>query len=670
MPRRWRPECLLLAVFLCGCGIQPDEPETVTSGEWIRSLVSRAGIAESNAKYDIAGVYADDDCYGAVQSAAAFGVLVSGETFDPAMTLTYGQAADTIVRLLALPDPGSQAKRIRAAADLGILAQKDPDQICQRQEAEEALDAAVEMLNHPEFKNEEIIEKDPQTEIIHMQPHRYSEADGTAEFPADCGLKAGDLVSWTEADRSERICVVEEVSPAENRDAVLLMPADPLMYTSSMQVSGEADLDFTDAEITAAAGTAAGIAPAALKPAGKLTVAGYDIDYTLSSSGVTAEVSRTLAHGEELFASLKLSGIHVKYSWKSAGDDVRGAFFTVSCHSQEDFGVRMESYRRYYGDLSALRPDDFLQSLRTMLQTASRTPVEIPVCTLRVPLEGTSTLSVKVQLVLKLYAGGRMQLTLSQDTLAGMEKRNGAFRLIHSYEHEENAGIRADFSVTGIIRFAFDFLRKSLMDAGVEAGAQCTGTTSFHLYEEDGTMRTVTEDLPYDAADELAQGNPDVLVCTDLNAYWVLNILLNSENSVLSRFGLNRTFRILGSGSSIFPGGKVHLENLQIVESCTRKERGKQPEMQEPVSSERILIDAYAKAVHLGSPAAVQIRALPDGYTMKDIEFVSSDPSVATADSSGLVTAHRSGSTEITVRTSDGKHTAVCSILVPVEEPA
>lgn len=682
MRPRWRPELLLVSLLLAaGCGLRQAPADVISKGEWIEMLTDAAGIVpDPEEKPYIAGMAADDAYFSSVQCAAAFGVLDEDDAFDTKELLDRDWAAYTLVRLVG-SDPVSEEvadadrcvhpDEAAAAAELGILTCRsdgsfDPQDLMTRDEAQKALARAIDLLNHPDLPERNEITVRDDAEIRQIEKPAFDASSGIASFAEACSLQEGDLVTWAESDGTVR--VMETVRVIDERHAELL-EADPLSYTESMDLSGEADLDFSKAEVIGE-GQQSGAVHASARPVGSLNIAGYEIDYTLSSSGVSAEVSRTMPHGEELYASLKLNGIHVKYSWKSARDNVKGAYFTVSCHAQEDFGVRIENYRKLYGDFSALKPDDFLNSLRNVLTSASAEPVEIPICTLRIPLEGTHTLSIRAQLLLKIAAGGRLQLTLSQDLLAGMEKREGAMRLIHENEHEENASVRADFSVTGIVKFAFDFFRKSLMDAGIEAGAQCTGTTSLHLYGEDGKKNTVQVPVSYDAADEMAEGNPDVLVCTDLNAYWVLRIRLNSDDSVLSRFGMKRTFSLPGSGSSIFEKGRVHLENFRVTDSCTRKDRKQVMKVQETVTTDRILIDAYARAVHIGEPEKIRVRGIPSGYTEKEIVYVSADPSVASVSADGLVTAHASGSTEVTVQTADGKFSAVCSILVPVETEA
>ena len=54
----------------------------------------------------------------------------------------------------------------------------------------------------------------------------------------------------------------------------------------------------------------------------------------------------------------------------------------------------------------------------------------------------------------------------------------------------------------------------------------------------------------------------------------------------------------------------------------------------------------------------------PSNATNKSVTWSSSNTSVATVSSSGLVTAKAAGSTTITVKTNDGNKTATCAVTV------
>lgn len=621
----------------------------------------------------------------AIELAEGFGILADEETDESENWLDRGFTASTIANLLLLEETEAVIEdiadnpykdKIQAVVDAGLMEMENgkfsPDEYVERSEGLALLDEVVERLNNPTFEEKYEVQEDPAVSITPIEPVSFDEDEMVVQVNDSTGYKTGDLVRFADEEHMMRVFTVEEVEG----NALHIAEADPLSYTQSIDISGEADLDFSEAEIIDGnvnpLPSHSTVQSSFRKPVHHLEANGFNVDFDMDSSGISAEVSKELPHGEELYASLKFNGIHVSYSWSSTRDNVKGAYFTVECHTQEDIGIRIESYKKLYGDLSKLDPHEFLNSMRTLFKEASTEAIEVPICTVRIPIANLPDITVKAQLLLKIYAGGRAQFTLFQNHLAGMEVRNGSPRLIHEYDHDETANLRSELTATGAVRFAFDLFKKSMMDISLEAGASCAAVPVLHLYDEEGNHETYTESFSPDAADELAAGNPDILVCTDINAWWVLKIELNSDKSVLHKFGLSRTFNILDSdNSSIFPGGRVHMENFSIVPSCTRKERIKDTKAEEEViTSDKLIIDAYAKAVHIGNAKQITITGMPSGYAQSDIVFSSSDSSIASVDQSGNVTAHASGSAIITISTKDGKYYAKCNILVPVENPA
>ena len=66
----------------------------------------------------------------------------------------------------------------------------------------------------------------------------------------------------------------------------------------------------------------------------------------------------------------------------------------------------------------------------------------------------------------------------------------------------------------------------------------------------------------------------------------------------------------------------------------------------------------------LGATETLIATVSPANATNKSVTWSSSNTSVATVSSNGLVTAVSPGTTTITVRTEDGKKTAICKVTV------
>ena len=84
----------------------------------------------------------------------------------------------------------------------------------------------------------------------------------------------------------------------------------------------------------------------------------------------------------------------------------------------------------------------------------------------------------------------------------------------------------------------------------------------------------------------------------------------------------------------------------------------------DPVSVESVSLDITSLGLIIGETQTLVATVLPDDATNKTISWSTSDASVATVNSSGLVSAVAEGSATITVTTADGDFTATCDVVV------
>ena len=663
--------CALVAASGCAKYVS-----TIETGKWLAMMVEEGGISSSSPS-------SDKNAYEqAVVDAVSFGILKDETEVDLAKPLTTETAAYLICNLLDQEPIAYDVRgitdsiykeQIMTIASLGLLVcdkngKIDPKEILTEEQAKDILSKSIEILNDPNLiqKEEVILRED--IAIKSIQPETFDPVSEQAVFDISSDIVKGDLVQWIDGNGRTLLYEIKDVHTTD-KIAANVEVADPLLYTEEMDISGESEIDLSKVEIIDDEENGVTAAPSSFQLR-ETTIHkhGFDITLNVGSRILAVDVRRTLEHGEDLYASLQLNGIKVKYKWHSSKDLMKGAFFKVSCHTEEDLGVNMESYKKVYGDLSKLDPEHCLASMKDMFSNMSEEPIEVPLCTFRVPIEGTSLLTLKAKLSLRIYAGGRAELTLSQDHTAGLEIRNEKIRTIHEFKHDEEAKIRANTAFTGVLKFAFDFMNKSLMDVGLETGAKAYLHTFFNIYTEDG-RKVREEDIPYDIADELTRDMPDLLVCADVNAYWILNVLINSRGTVLNRIGFSTILHLLNSeNASIFPGGKVHMENFEVVERCTRFDRKAFKRASDDVQTDRLEIDAYAKAMHVGDISTLQILSLPYGYKKDDLSFCAYDTDIVSIDDDGVICALKPGATKVKVSTSDGKYRVYCSVFVAMEK--
>ncbi|MEE8807070.1 MAG: Ig-like domain-containing protein [Lactimicrobium sp.] len=681
----------VLCVTLLAAGCQRAPVQTMTIGEWMNEAAQRAGLSKEVTETPyFANVTADSPYFVPVQSAVDFGILETQYAIDPEAELSRQWAAYTMVNLLgaSLTD-ASQLKDVstspfashcETAVQLGLM-QADgqqrffPERVMSKEEALHLLDDVVKQINDPSIATKEKAVISQDADIVRIQPLSFDESKGIILLEPKDDISAGSLVSWMDEDGREYVYEVNDLSEDGSKSVLHVVPADLSSYSDELQLEGEDTIDFSKAEILEDPDDdTASIQDPFLSPASihklqrQKTINGYTVVWSATSSGITASVSKNLGAGSEASARLRLNGIKVKYKWYSRKDDVNNAFFRLSAHSEESLQVKAGSYKTLYGDFSALKAKDFPDTLAGFLKEKKEmAETEIPICTIRVPVNGSSTVTVKARLFLRLFTSGKVQLTLSQDHVMGMEARNGSVRVIRDFDHDQNALIKADAGLTGNLRFSLDFLKQQLMDIGMEAGAKAAVSATMHLFDEEGEMTSVPSVFDADVTDELAQGNPDVLVCTDINAYWLLKLHLNSSSSLLGRLGFGKDLSILdGDNASIFPHGAKHMENWQFVDECTRTSRHKAIKSEEKIAvRQRIQLSSYARTVGAGQSVSIEITGLPQGYSRKDLVYTCADTAIVSVSSDGTVTGIQPGSTEITIATKDGKYSVKLSVLVP-----
>lgn len=89
-----------------------------------------------------------------------------------------------------------------------------------------------------------------------------------------------------------------------------------------------------------------------------------------------------------------------------------------------------------------------------------------------------------------------------------------------------------------------------------------------------------------------------------------------------------------------------------------------QVNMNPTVSVTGVSLDKTSLSLNLNETAQLTATVSPSNATDKSVSWTSSDTSVATVSSSGLVTAKAAGSATITVTTNDGGKTATCAVTV------
>ncbi|WP_314232045.1 Ig-like domain-containing protein [Solobacterium moorei] len=367
-----------------------------------------------------------------------------------------------------------------------------------------------------------------------------------------------------------------------------------------------------------------------------------------------------------MHAKAALDNLHIQYKWDKDEDRIQYGYLKADFTTSENIGLRNGMYKELYGDFSKLNPKDFISTVQNIFQSKQEVLTDtITLCTVKIPLPNAPMVSVVMKINLNLYATGKAELSFVQNHVVGCEIRNGNMRIISDHSKKATASIRAETGITLGTNLSLHAFNQNVMDAEVDAGAKGYFKTRTYLYNEEGKVEPYDIDIQPDLVEELSEGNPNVKVCTELNAYWLCNLKLNSSNSLAGRFGFGRNIAILNeSNAPLFPKGKVTYENWMSVDHCSCEDREKVPNIESIQVKKRITLKDYSLIAGVGVNTRIQVSGLPEGYTVEDLVYTSQNTDIAEVSSVGEVIGKRPGGTDILIQTKDKKHLVHCHILV------
>lgn len=687
--KRFLSVLLVLFMFLSsGC---QKEKNSVKLGDWIHELCSQAGISDySQSDPYFMNIPVQSKYFKDVQAAVEWDVLNPDYGFDPDQKLTRSWVAGTLMNLagkkqdtdMGIRDISSDPfqEQIQAAVAGGLMKTDQrkmfhPDDLVEKEEANKLLEKTIAFINSRKIDDTvNDIEWNGDTKVLEITPESV-EPDTMTMISDGQTYEEGTILHMKDPATGNDEWY--EVMTAEGNIVHLKRP-DLMEKTDSINLEGSADIDFSKAEIMDGEGnrtqesvvetSGTSLMAYHVKPYAKsFTIKDFTVSLKATASGVSADVSKKTKAGN-IRATAKINGVHCDYVWNEKKKDIRDAYFKVKFSSSESLSLTNGSYKNLYGDFSKVSPDSFLTSIQK-IWTEKNDVVEetFTIAKIRVPMPNAPLMNLNMNLDLHINAEGKAQLVLTQNNEAGCEVRNGKIRIIKNSTSKANADIRSSASITAGIRFGIDATSVTLADAGINAGAKALVKTTAHLYDSEGKHQKTSVHVPTDVADELSDGNGNVLICGDVNAYWVLNVKVNSSSSLLGKIGLSKKAELLDQkNASLLPKGKTHIENFHFVNHCTRGEHVTRPSADTIHVTNRIRLDDYSFALDAGKSKQIRITGIPEGYQLNQLTFVSEKPDIASVDAGGIITAHASGSTKITISTSDNLYKIHCSVLVPV----
>ena len=678
--------CMALMIPYTACSSY----QSFTLGEWIQELVEETGIDISHNKEPYFETVTKDSPYFAyVQSATEYGILDPKESFDTEEPLTRLWLACTVVRFA---HPSYQAythtitdlsdsyfkEEVETAVSIGLMKLDEQDQFngnepVKKEEADEVLKKARKIADEriiTETKTDITFQDDLSAKEISSES---SVNDHEILVGSDTELKEGEYIHWiSETDHLEHYGRIMSIQDETDGRHIIYEDIDLLGITERMELSGSTDVDFTKAEIIGGDGVLIQSAEndgftnmASYAFTKSFNLEGYKVTLYGGVSGLKAEVKKELATGAKAYANIRVGGVHCDYEWLSEEKNLKDVYVKVKFDSEQNAGVNSTSYKKKVGDFSKLDPKDFVNSIRGFfVNSGEAVEKTLTLAKVRMPVPNAPLMNIQMSLDMTVYVSGKIELTFHQSNVLGCEIRNGHARMIHSTDPDVYTDIKASTKLLGSVNFALLMTNLRLCDLALQAGAEAYVLPVVHLYEGD-KHTTENLDAPLAELDELASENENVLVCADYSAKMIGQVKVNSSSTILGKFGLIRSKNVFSDAKyNLVPEGYRHMENMQFVKECTRKDRKKKVQYEEIAVSDKIRLERYALAVPVNGYRQINVTGLPEGYSVSDLIYESRDTDTAVVSSNGRVTGKVSGSCEVTVTTNDGKYSISLSVLV------
>jgi hypothetical protein len=275
-------------------------------------------------------------------------------------------------------------------------------------------------------------------------------------------------------------------------------------------------------------------------------------------------------------------------------------------------------------------------------------PTEVPGLT--VEMQASLYCNANGQLSLKLTVTNTTTLGYSDGKLKKVSQSDSVSdKLTFAVEVEPGASITAIPEMLGI----------KIIDLKIKAGVKFKFETSVEAKA---------------AVDDDSAAVEYIFKLTGNFIYPIVTLEAGSDKS-RSLIKLNFSYPVVGEKNAPITAQTVEFFDKEYslgyvigdeVETETETEDTEQVESAEFKTAEfgeRLDIDTYTIGVSAGDVSSIQVTMIPEGYSESDITWESEDPSVATV-SGGIVTGVGEGSTQIKVKTSDGKYEAYCAVIV------
>lgn len=613
---------------------------TITNEDYLNDLAYKSGIDLSR------------DINSSFDSLETWEVVEKEDINNLDEQLTYDFLSKTIGNLINEDNAFEYLKENNL-----IKKNTDKDDLVDEESKNKIIDKAVYIINNPEIEeNNYIDEKD----VDHINDYKLIEN----KLETDKEYEEGDIVYLENDDIYKKV-----VGIIDNK--YILEDAGIEEIADNFEFSGSEYIDFNEAEVipyayeTYESNYSNNNYELLASNRKKFSLEGFSVSYSINSSGIDARISKSIKDNFTLFFDIDLSNVKPVYKWNYQDGDVKESFFKVNYKLTNEIGVSCGKYVRYYLDFRELDSSSFLSSLKSSIKPKEdEVECNIPICTIKTPIPNVPSATLNIEVLAKIYVSGKVEIVFYNNGAVGFESKNGKLRVINDTQKDNDFIIGASARAVAGLNFNIEAASKRLMDIELDAGVRAAVTSTIHLYDEDGNKKEVESDIPYAVLEEVSKENNDVKVCGDLSLNWVLDLEINTSKALLHKYGLTYKKEILNSNDQVF-SNLTHIENWMFVKNCTRKNRPTTKTTKTTkLNSNKIELIKYSAVVVVNESYKIEISSIPEGYTSEDLVFNSTDSSIVSVDTNGIVKAIKIGSCKVDIKTKDDKYKASINILV------
>lgn len=655
---------LLLSMTSC---MKPSFDSNLTVDEWFKLIIDELDLELVDQTY-IEYPTNDSRSQQIIQTLAAWNILKAEDDFQLNAKLNNDLFAKTILRI-SLED---QYDHLQLAYEQKMISSMDPDGTILKEKALNILEEAVNKRNNQRFAMHYEITENPYIKPINKAQWLKDEIIILDKIQ----LFEDDIIKY-----KNQFYQISDLRYEEDKIIARTENCDPTKILEDIDISGSFELDLSQAEIVDD-GTEGLIsehfssANYALKPLAlpfykskTLNVNGYKIEINISNSQLVVNAQKSFAHGMDQYIKLTLNNIKPSFKFKMDNQKIKEGYFKIDFDTIASIGIKDGIAKDLYADFKNIDGSSFLNAATSLFKKQQDiVETTIPLCTIAIPIPQMPLVKLLAKLQLNIYASGRAELSLNSEHQMGMEIVNGNVRLINDHDHKCDFVIKATISTMMRIFFGLDVANMTLMDIYAEPGVKGLIQSQVHIFDSNNEQTIMQSQLPLDFLDTISSENEDILICGDIKAYLVLNVGINSSNSLLGKLNFKKHLSILNERNApLINDGKYHIENWHFVEKCTRNRILKPQKTLDIIDTTQIIIKDYSLIVAKGKSIKIQITGLPNGYSLDDLEYVVEKPCIS-VDTNGMVTGVERGSSIVTIQTKDKKYKIECHVLVKGEQ--